>query len=39
MTEITIKATYDEAETTYDEIIEALMELGFIGIDVKESEK
>lgn len=39
MTDITIKATYDELETTYDEILEALIELGFEGIDIKESEK
>lgn len=39
MTDITIKATYDESETTYDEIIEALMELGFESIDVEESKK
>ena len=39
MTDITIKATYDELVTTYDEILEALIELGFEGIDIKESEK
>jgi len=38
MTKITITATYDEKETTYDEILESCMELGFINLNIEEQE-
>lgn len=38
MTKITIVAKYDEIETTYDEILEACIELGFYDIDIEEEE-
>ena len=38
MTKITITANYDEKETTYDEILESCMELGFNDLDIEEQE-
>lgn len=38
MTKITITAKYDETETTYDEILESCMELGFFDVEIKEEE-
>ena len=39
MTEIKIVADYDESETTFDEILEALAELGFNNIVIEEINK
>lgn len=38
MKEITIVAKYDEEETTYDEIMQALQELALIIVDIRERE-
>lgn len=38
MTEITITAKYDETETTFDEITDSIMQLGFIDFEITEKE-
>lgn len=38
MTKITITAKYDETETTFDEITDSIMQLGFFDFEIEEKE-